>query len=52
MIPHLDIYRAAKLLVDQHGTNAAAYAAGRADQPLKDGDAPGRFASHRAATWE
>ena len=31
MISDLDIYRAAKMLIDQHGTDAALNAAGRAD---------------------
>jgi hypothetical protein len=35
----LDIYRAAKLLVDQHGEDAALHAAGRAEQLLTEGDA-------------
>jgi hypothetical protein len=37
----LDIYRAAKALVDQHGGDAATFAAGRADQLLKEGDIAG-----------
>jgi hypothetical protein len=41
MIPDLDIYGAAKLLVDQHGEDAALRAAGRADQLLEDGDFEG-----------
>ena len=45
MIPDLDIYRAAKLLIDQHGADAALNAAGRADQLLEDGDIEG------AAVW-
>jgi hypothetical protein len=36
-IPDLDIYRAAKLLVDQHGEDASLRAAERADA-LLDGD--------------
>jgi hypothetical protein len=41
----LDIYRAAKLLIDKHGDEAAVYAAGRADLLLEEGDSAG------AATW-
>jgi hypothetical protein len=37
MIDDLDIWRAAKLLIDQHGTEAATYAAGRADLLLEKG---------------
>jgi hypothetical protein len=37
----LDIYRAAKLIVDQHGDEAALYATGRADQHLDEGDTAG-----------
>jgi hypothetical protein len=33
-----DIYRAAKLLIDQHGENATLRAAERADQLLEAGD--------------
>jgi hypothetical protein len=40
-----DIYRAAKLLMDQHGQNAPLRAAERADQLLEAGDMIG------AATW-
>src|SRR5258707_516763 len=42
MIPDLDIYRAAKLLIDQHGAEVALNAAGRADLLLEEGDAKGR----------
>ena len=35
MIPDVDIYRAAKLLVDQHGEDAGTRAAERADQLLR-----------------
>jgi hypothetical protein len=45
MIPDVDIYRAAKLLVDQHGEDAGTRAAERADQLLEDGDIEG------AAIW-
>jgi hypothetical protein len=40
-----DIYRAAKLLIDQHGADAGLRAAGRADQLLEALDMIG------AATW-
>ena len=36
-----DIYRAAKLLIDQHGEDAALRAAQRADELLEDGDVDG-----------
>jgi hypothetical protein len=45
MIADLDVYCVAKLLVDQHGEDAALHAAGRADELLEDGDLDG------AATW-
>jgi hypothetical protein len=38
MTSDLDIYRAAKLLIDKHGDEAALCAAGRADQLLDGGD--------------
>jgi hypothetical protein len=41
MISDIDIYRAAKLLVDQHGEDAALHAAGHADELLEDGDLDG-----------
>ena len=41
MIPELDIYRAAKLLIDQHGEDAPIRAAERADELLDDGDTEG-----------
>ena len=44
MIPP-EIYRAANLLVDQHGQNAPIRAAERADELLEDGDIEG------AAIW-
>ena len=37
MIPDLDIYRAAKLLVDRHGEGAPIRAAERADELLEAG---------------
>ena len=44
MIPDLDIYRAARLLIDRHGETAQAYAAGRVEQMLEgcdiDGESP------------
>jgi hypothetical protein len=45
LIPDLDIYRAAKLLIDQHGPDAGLSAAGRADLLLEEGDTEG------AAVW-
>jgi hypothetical protein len=41
----LDIYRAAKLLIDRHGDEAVLYAVGRADLLLEEGDTEG------AAAW-
>jgi hypothetical protein len=41
MIPDLDIYRAAKLLVDQHSEDASLWAAERADALLMQGDVEG-----------
>ncbi len=40
-----DIYRAAKLLIDQHGADAGLRAAERADEMLERGDLEG------AAVW-
>jgi hypothetical protein len=40
-----DIYRAAKVLIDQHGDDAPVQAAGRADELLDEGDVDG------AAVW-
>jgi hypothetical protein len=45
LISDLDIYRAAKLMVDQHGADAALHAAGRADKLLDEGNA------ESAAIW-
>ncbi len=45
MIPDLDIYRTAKLLVDQHGDMAPIHAAMNADAMLAKGDLDG------AAVW-
>ncbi len=41
MIPDLDIYRSANLLVKQHGENALIHAAMRADAMLEAGDLEG-----------
>jgi hypothetical protein len=44
MTSDLDIWRAAKLLVDQHGANAPIRAAQQADELLASGDIEGRAA--------
>ena len=41
-VPEIDIYRSAKLLIDQHGEDAARHAAIRADALLKAGNTEGR----------
>ncbi len=41
MIPDLDIYRSANLLVKQHGEDAPIHAAMRADAMLEAGDLDG-----------
>ena len=41
MIPELDIYRTANLLVKQHGAEATIHAAMRADAMLDRGDIDG-----------
>ncbi len=41
MIPDLDIYRAANVLVKQHGEDAPIHAAMRADAMLEKGDLDG-----------
>ncbi len=41
MIPDLDIYRSANLLVKRHGADAPIYAATRADELLEKGDVDG-----------
>ena len=41
MTDDLDIFRAAKLVIDQHGAEATLHAAGRADGLLEDGDIEG-----------
>ena len=42
MIPALDIYRSANVLVKQHGEDAPIHAAMRADAMLDKGDLDGR----------
>ena len=42
MIPDLDIYRSAKVLVDQHGEDAPIFAAQQADRCLEAGDLDGK----------
>ncbi len=42
VIPDLDIYRSAKLLIDQHGQDALLEAALRADELLDQGDLDGQ----------
>ena len=42
MIPDLDIWRSARLLVDQHGADAPVEAAMRVDELLEAGDLDGR----------
>ncbi len=41
MIPDLDIYRSANILMKQHGKNAPIHAAMRADAMLEKGDLDG-----------
>jgi hypothetical protein len=41
MVDDPDIFRAAKLLIDRHGEEAATFAAGRADLLLEEGDIDG-----------
>ena len=45
IILDIDVYRAAKLLIDQHGDEAVLHAVGRADFLLEEGDFEG------AAVW-
>ena len=45
MIPDLDVWRAAQLMVKRHGEDAAIRAGMRADELLAEGDTEG------AATW-
>lgn len=42
MTEDIDIWRAAKLLVDRHGNEAPVHAATRADEWLADGDIEGQ----------
>ncbi len=42
MTSDLDIYRSAKLLIDQHGEDAPIFAAMQADKRLEDGDLDGK----------
>ncbi len=42
MTSDLDIYRSAKLLIDQHGGDAAIHAAMQADKRTEAGDREGR----------
>ena len=46
MLPDLDIYRSANLLVKQHGDDAPIHAAMRADAMMEGGDLDG------LATWK
>ena len=43
MLTDLDIYRSAKLLIDQHGADALIEAARRADELLDAGDLDGQL---------
>ncbi len=42
MPSEIDIYRSAKLLIDQHGEDAAIFAAQQADKCLESGDLDGK----------
>lgn len=42
MIPDIDIWRTAKLLIDKHGADAPVQAAMRADELIAAGDMDGR----------
>jgi hypothetical protein len=42
MIQHIDIYRSAKLLIDQHGEEAAIFAGMQANESLEQGDLDGK----------
>ena len=44
MIPDIDIWRAANLLIKQHGDGAELIAAQRADEMIEGGDLEGRTA--------
>lgn len=48
MILNLDVYRAAKLLIEQHGTDAGLNPAGRVDLLLEQGDVEGAARRHQA----
>jgi hypothetical protein len=50
MIDDPDIFRAAKLLIDQKGEEAAAFAAGHADLLLEEGDLEGSAVWRRIRT--
>ncbi len=41
-VPEIDIYRSAKLLIDQHGDDAPIFAAMQADRCLEAGDLDGK----------
>ena len=43
MTQDVDIWRAAKLLIDRHGNEAPVHAAMRADELLAEGDIDGQF---------
>ena len=47
MIPDLDIYRSAQVLVKQHGDDAPIHAAMRADAMLEKGDLDGYAVGRR-----
>ena len=42
MPSEIDIYRSARLLIDQHGEDAAIFAAQKADKCLESGDLDGK----------
>ncbi len=50
MTSDLDIYRSAKLLIDQHGEDAAIHAAMQADKRAEAGDREGRR-GRSTLTW-
>ncbi len=50
MIPDLDIYRSANVLVTRHGADAPIYAATRADAMLDKGDLDG-FSVWKRILW-
>ncbi len=47
MIDDPDIYRAAKLLIDQYGEKAADFASGRSEVLLEEGDVDGAMVWRR-----